>query len=344
MQNIGIIGCGRIAQERHIPEYFGNPDCKIAGFYDFNIDRTQELAEKYGAKAYSSIEEMLDDPQIDAVSVCTANNSHADVTIKALGKKKHVLCEKPMAMSIEECEAMINAAKENNRRLMIGQNQRFTKAHIKAKELLEKGAVGDIITFKTTFGHCGPETWSIDSKNNNWFFDSKKAGMGAIADLGIHKTDLIQFLTSSRVVETTAKVVTIDKRNSDGTPIGVDDNVICIYKLESGAVGTMCASWSYYGKEDNSTIIYGKTGIMKIYSDSDYSIVIEKKNGDTVKYDLDKIQTNDNQTKSGIIDAFIESLENNTEVPVTGVQVLDAMKAVFASIESSHSGKTIEIE
>lgn len=344
MQNIGIIGCGRIAQERHIPEYLSNPNSNIAGFYDFNRDRTKALAEKYGAKAYSSVEEMLDDPQIDAVSVCTANDSHADVTIQALHKKKHVLCEKPMAMHLADCIAMNNAAAENNRRLMIGQNQRFTKAHIKARQLLEQGVIGDIITFKTTFGHSGPETWSIDAQKSNWFFDAKKAGMGAIADLGIHKTDLIQFLTASRVVETTAKVVTIDKRNADGTPIGVDDNVICIYKLESGAIGTMCASWSYYGKEDNSTILYGKTGIMRIYADAAYSIVIEKKNGDTVKYALDKIQTNDNQTKSGLIDAFVESLENNTEVPVTGTQVLHAMKAVFASIESSRSGKTIEIE
>ena len=81
--------------------------------------------------------------------------------------------------------------------------------------------------------------------------------MGVMADLGIHKTDLIQFLTSQRVVETTAKLLTLDKVDACGNRIGVDDNAFCIYKMSGGAVGTMTASWTYYGSEDNSTIIYG---------------------------------------------------------------------------------------
>ena len=84
MFNIGIIGCGKIAQVRHIPEYAGHPQARLAGFYDLNQERARELAEKWGGKAYSSWEEMLADPGIDAVSICVANNAHAQLSIAAL--------------------------------------------------------------------------------------------------------------------------------------------------------------------------------------------------------------------------------------------------------------------
>ena len=103
-------------------------------------------------------------------------------------------------------------------------------------EMIERGDIGKVITFKTTFGHGGPETWSIDPGSNTWFFDKKKAAMGAMADLGIHKTDLIQYLMGEYVAETTAVITTLDKKDGSGNLIGVDDNAICIYKMESGAV------------------------------------------------------------------------------------------------------------
>ena len=107
---VGIFGCGKIAQVRHIPEYVANPYAEIRGFYDLNTKRAQELAEKYGGKAYDSYEALLADPDIDAVSVCAANHVHAEISIAALKAGKHVLCEKPMAISLEECEAMVQAA------------------------------------------------------------------------------------------------------------------------------------------------------------------------------------------------------------------------------------------
>lgn len=344
MFKVGIIGCGRIAQTRHIPEYIDNPYSEIAGYYDFNLQRAQELAKQFGGKAYESVEQLLEDKDIDAVSVCTSNDTHAEITVKALEAGKHVLCEKPMATTLEDCERMVEAAEKNNRYLMIGMNQRLAKAHQKAKEIIESGEIGRVVSFKTTFGHGGPETWSIDPGINSWFFDRKKAAMGAMADLGVHKTDLIQYLTGQYVTAVCAKVVTLDKRYANGELIGVDDNAFCIYKLSDGVVGTMCASWTYYGAEDNSTIIYATNGIMRIYDDPDYSITIIKKNGEKIYYDIDKIQTNDNQTKSGIIDMFADSVENDFEPPISGKSVIPAMRAVFAAIESSNTGKTVVID
>ena len=344
MINVGILGCGKIAQVRHIPEYAENPDVKLAAFYNPSRKRAEEQAEKYGGKVYDTAEELLADKSIDAVSICAANYAHAELTIKALEAGKHVLCEKPMATNLADCEAMVECAKRTGKFLMIGHNQRLAKAHVEAKRLIDQGLIGDIITFRTTFGHGGPETWAINPGKNVWFFDKKKAAMGAMADLGVHKTDLIQFLTGQRVVRTTARLVTLDKRGEDGELIGVDDNAVCIYEMSGGAFGTMTASWTYYGAEDNSTVLYGTKGIMRIYDDPAHSIVVKLADGEEQTYDVEQIQTNDNQTKSGVIDLWVECLKNNTPPEISGESALYAMRAVFASIESSQTGRTVEIE
>lgn len=341
---IGIIGCGKIAQVRHIPEYAANPHAEIYGFYDINQARAQELAQKHGGKVFASYEELLADPAIEAVSVCVANHAHAEISIAALKAGKHVLCEKPMAVTLEDCEAMVAAAEVSGKYLMIGQNQRLAKAHSKAKELIEQGAIGKVLTFRTIFGHGGPETWSIDPGSNVWFFDKTKAAMGAMADLGIHKTDMIQYVLGSKIVKTQAVLTTLDKKDATGNLIGVDDNAICIYQMENGVIGTMTASWTYYAAEDNTTVIYGTKGELRLYDDPKYSVQQINADGTRIDYQIDQIQTNDNQTASGVIDLFVESLVEKKAPEISGANVLHAMKAVFASIESSAKGCAIEVK
>ena len=343
MVNVGVIGCGKIAQTRHLPEYADNPDVNIVALYDFNVDRAKELAGKYNAKVYESYQELLEDPGIDAVSVCVRNSDHCAISIDAMKAGKHVLCEKPMAVSLEECIKMVEASEKYNRFLMIGQNQRLSKAHVKAKELIQSGMLGKVLTYKTNFGHGGPETWTVDQKDV-WFFDKSLSAFGALADLGVHKTDLVTYLLDSPVKKVTAVLKTLDKKDAEGNPITVDDNSICIYEMENGVVGTMTASWTYYGAEDNSTVIYGTNGMMRIYDDPEYSIVVTLKDGSQVLYDIDRIQTNDNQTKSGIIDAWVDSLVENKEPEISGKSVLSSMKAIFAALESSKSNTTVVIE
>ena len=343
MLKIGILGCGKIAQVRHIPEYADNPNCQLVGFFNPTKSRAEDMAAKYGGKAYDTAEELLANPEIDAVSVCAANYAHAELTIKALKAGKHVLCEKPMAISLADCEEMVKVAKEEGKLLMIGQNQRLTKAHKLAQKMIAIGDIGKVITFRTTFGHGGPETWSITPGKNTWFFDKTKAAMGAMADLGIHKTDLIQFLLGQKVVRTTAKLTTLDKSDADGNLIGVDDNAICIYEMANGVVGTMTASWTYYAAEDNSTVIYGTGGELRIYDDPNHSIVLKKTGEEPRYFDVEQIQTNDNQTKSGIIDLWVDCLMKGEESPISGESVLSAMRAVFASMESSEKGHAVDI-
>ena len=344
MLKVGVIGCGKISQVRHLPEYAANPEVKIAALFDLNAERAQTLALQYGAKTYAAYGELLNDPEIDAVSVCTSNDSHADITCAALAAGKHVLCEKPMATTLKDCERMVEAARAYGKILMIDQNQRLAGAHVKARELIRAGAIGKPLTFRTSFRHAGPETWSIEPGAGTWFFDRKRAVMGAMADLGIHKTDLIQYLLGQTVVETRATLTTLDKRLADGSLIGVDDNAICIYTMSDGAVGTMAASWTDYGAEDNSTVIYGTRGVLRIYDDRAHTLILEPKGGKAEFFDVDEIQTNENQTRSGVIDLFVQAVNDPAVEGISGASVLPAMRAVFASIESSDTGKAVRTD
>ena len=136
MIRVAVIGCGKIAQVRHLPEYATNPNAQLVAYYDKNSQRAHEVAAQYGGKVYDSYFDLLKDPEIDAVSVCVENRSHAEMTTAALYAGKHVLCEKPMAVTLAECESMVAAAEFNNRHLMIGHNMRFDPVHRRAKELL----------------------------------------------------------------------------------------------------------------------------------------------------------------------------------------------------------------
>lgn len=345
MKKIGIIGCGKIAQVRHIPELNANPDAQIIGYYNPTRSRAEEMAAKYGGKVYETIDEMLADADIEAVVISLANVAHAEVSIKALESGKAVLCEKPMATTLTECEAMAAAAVKANKPLMIAQNQRLTKAHQMARQMIAEGRIGRVVSFCTTFGHGGPETWSINPGKGTWFFDKQKAAMGAMADLGIHKTDLIQYLLGQNVVKVKAVLTTLDKTDAAGALIGVDDNAICIYTMEDGAIGTMTVSWTYYGAEDNSTILYGTRGIMRIYDNPAFAIEIINSDGSKEQLDVEPIQTNDNQTTSGMSDLFVEVLERGEtqDFPISAASVLPAMRVIFAAIDSDRKGKEITI-
>lgn len=342
MIQVGVIGCGRIAQTRHLPEYAANPEVKIAAVYDLCKERAGEMGKMYGAAVYDSYEELLNDPGIDAVSVCVANACHCEVSVKAMRAGKHVLCEKPMAVSLEQCEKMVQVSRETGKYLMIGHNQRFTRAHREAKRLLEQGAIGELLTFRTSFGHAGPESWTIDRKQN-WFFDKTQAQFGAMADLGVHKTDLLRYLTGREIAAVKAYMGTLHKRNADGSKIGVDDNAFCIYEMEDGTAGILSASWTYYGKEDNSTVLYGSDGILYIYCDPRYPLVLEKKNGEKLYYEMEQMQTNDNQTKSGVIDAWVDSILEKKKPEVSGEDALNTMRAVFAAVRSASGGQAEKI-
>ena len=343
MLKVGIIGCGSIARQRHAYEYSKLPTVEIAGFYDFNRDRAEAMVRDFGGKVYESAESLLEDPEIQAVSICVANKDHARLTIQALEQGKDVLCEKPMAGTLEECEAMLQASKTSGRRLLLDHNQRLAPAHVKAKQILESGELGRVITFTTTFGHKGPEMWSADKSANTWFFKKDAAAFGSMADLGIHKIDLIRYLVGGTVTSVYADLAVLDKKFPDGSPIEVDDNSVEVLTFDNGAMGTVTTSWTHYGEECNATVLYCEKGIMKLYQNPQYSLDIVYGDQKKAHYELDRIQTNEDaqQEESGVIRVFVEALQTGNPTILDAESIIDSMRVVFACLESAESGKKI---
>ena len=345
MLRVGLIGCGSITKQRHAYEYFHNKDVEIKGFFDLKKERAQALADEFGGKVYDTVDELINDCEIDAVSVCVANAYHAETTIKALNAGKHVLCEKPMATSYKDCEAMVEAAKKNGKHLLIDQNQRLTPTHKYAKELVSSGKYGKVISFQTTFGHGGPESWSADKSANTWFFKKDAAAFGSMADLGIHKLDLIRYLVGDDYSSVYSKQVVLDKKFPDGTPIEVDDNSVEVLQFKGGTFGTVTTSWTVYGEEVQVTTLFLEGGIMKLYADPEYSLIVVKKDGTVDKFKLDVIQTNDDeqQASSGVIDEFVNAIKEDRASILDASDVINSMKAVFACVESNEQNKEVKI-
>ncbi len=341
---VGFIGCGKIAQVRHIPEASQNVNVEISGYFNRTREKAEEMVSTYGGKVYATYQDLLKDPEINAVVISVANILHGEITMEALRQGKHVLCEKPMATSLEESLEMVKLAEERGKILDIAHNQRLSPIHVEAKELLRLGTIGKVLTFRTTFGHGGPEEWSSTPGKDVWFFYEDAAGMGVMGDLGIHKTDLISFLLDENIVEVTATLSTLDKLDQQGQLISVDDNAMVILKMSSGVLGTMTASWTYYGPKDNSTVIYGTQGIMYINEDPAHPLKVVNKEKETRYYDEASLQAHASHKSSGVMDLFIEGILTGEETILSGKRILPAMRAIFACEESNRDGRRITIE
>ncbi len=270
MVRIGMIGAGNIANI-HIASYKKNPNVEIAAICDINPERLMETADKFGIeKRYASVTEMLESEKLDAADVCVWNCAHAECTIAALKAGLDVLCEKPMAMSYAEAKAMEDTAKECGRLLMLGFVTRFSKEGIIAKDMIDKGYLGDIYYSKASYIR----------RNGNpggWFSDKSKSGGGAVIDIGVHPLDLTRYLMGNPKPVSVYAVVNdylkeerrTLKTNVEWFPKGadpehdlndVDSSGVAIIKYDNGATTLLEAAYAINGEPRSERSIYGTKG------------------------------------------------------------------------------------
>lgn len=248
---VGIIGAGAIAQACHVPGYVKNKYADVVAFADPAAGRHNEMKEQFGdIRGYTTYKEMLAKEKLDVVSVCTPNAAHAPAAIAALAAGCHVLCEKPMATTLKEADAMAEAARAARRKLMVGFTHRLFTGPRKCREMLTNKALGKPFMIRVRFAHGGPYPgWA---KDPNTFYDPKTAAGGAMLDMGIHAIDLCHWLFGP-VTAVTAKAVTLVKK------IAVDDNSVLLLEFRSGALGYIEAGWT--SKPGFSGVeIYGTEG------------------------------------------------------------------------------------
>lgn len=187
---IGVIGAGNIAETAHIPAYLKHEDkVEVAAVCNTSIDKAKRVADKFGIpKAYGSYKEMLEQCDLDAVSVCVTNKFHADATVDALNAGCHVLCEKPPAMNYGEMLAMYEAAVKNSRLLTFNFNYRHSREVKALKAMIDKGSLGDIYAARVqALRRRGIPGWGS-------FINKELQGGGPLIDIGVHMLDTALYL------------------------------------------------------------------------------------------------------------------------------------------------------
>jgi predicted dehydrogenase len=241
----GVVGTGDYVQNHVAPALSEAPNARLAGVYSRDIERGAEFARAFGFdRSYSSYEEMLSDPEIAIVHVTSPNHLHAPQTMLAAESGKHVLCEKPMALSVADCEHMIQVCVKNGVKLGVGFENRHHPAHVEMRRLVQTGELGAVAHVAV-----GYSRW-LRTHIHGWRADVSLSGGGSLMGLAIHCLDTAQFILGSEVEEVTAFT---DERWS-GRP--VDELVVAIVKFVDGPFCQIMSGINV-PRSHNDIVLYG---------------------------------------------------------------------------------------
>lgn len=248
---VGIIGCGGIAEGKHMPSLAKLENVEMVAFCDTIKERAEKAAVDFGikeAKSYEDYRELLKDESIEVVHVCTPNNSHCEITVASLEARKHVMCEKPMAISSDEGRKMVEAAKRTGKKLTIGYQNRFRTDSQYLHKVCSNGDLGEIYYAKAhAIRRRAVPTWGV-------FLDKEKQGGGPLIDIGTHALDLTLWLMNNykpQVVMGSTYHKLGKKKGAanawgswDPEKFQVEDSAFGFIKMENGATIVLESSWA----------------------------------------------------------------------------------------------------
>ena len=248
---IGIIGCGGIANGKHMPALKKLPQVEMVAFCDIIEEKAIKAAKDFGvpgAKVFTDYKQLLEEKDIDVVHVLTPNKQHSFITVDALEAGKHVMCEKPMAINSAEAKKMLDAAHRTGKKLTIGYQSRFRPNSMYLKKMIEAGDLGEIYYANATaIRRRAVPTWGV-------FLDEENQGGGPLIDIGTHALDLTLWEMNNyepaMVVGTTYRKLA-DTENAanawgswDPKKFTVEDSAFGYIKMKNGATIFLEASWA----------------------------------------------------------------------------------------------------
>jgi UDP-N-acetylglucosamine 3-dehydrogenase len=331
----GLIGAGAIAHACHAPGYERSQGAQLVAAADPSPARHRELREAYpGVKLYWDYRTMLESEGLDVVSVCSPNCYHAKQAIAALEAKCHVLCEKPMAVTLGEAERMQAAARKARRKLMVGFTHRLYAGPQRCKQLLKERALGKPFMVRVRFAHEGPYPgWARD----RWFYDPALAAGGALLDMGIHAIDLCRWLIGP-IASVQARTATLAKK------IAVDDNAVLLLEFTTGALGYIEVGWTskpgfagleIYGSKGSLICDYFK-GLQQVKG------AMKASGGHAPEWETLEPEP----TRGGWdieIDHWIDVLQGRAKLEMDATAGREALAVALAAYESNKTGRRINL-
>ena len=327
----GVIGLGKHVKRFIVPALKEAENTKLVAVCSRSMERAQSFAAEHGAaRAYDSLTEMLKNPELDVLFVATPNGLHAENTLQAAQAGKHVLCEKPMALTEADCERMIEACDKQKVKLSLDFQNRYHPAHIMARRLIRAGEVGEIRVAKAQIchGYMGGH-WQ------GWRGDVNMAGAAAIMGSGQHSLDLLRFLLDREVEEVRALCI---------PPGDLDDQNFVILSFEGGIYATSI-SGVMAPRSDNDTVLYGTKA--KVTCKGTLGTVVQGEiliEGDGINirssFPVDNPITG-NYVR--LIDAFNKTIEEDREPDIPAQNGLQMVRITNAILESSKQGRAIKL-
>lgn len=354
----GIIGCGGIANGKHLPSIQALGDVEVVAFCDIIKEKAEETKKKFGtedAKVYTDYKELLKDDSIAAVHVCTPNRSHSFITVDALHAGKHVICEKPMAINSAEAQKMLDAAKETGKILTIGYQNRYRPDSLYLKRACENDDLGEIYYAKAlALRRRAVPTWGV-------FLNEYEQGGGPLIDIGTHALDLTLWMMDNykpkMVVGSVFKKLGDQKESGnawgdwDPKEYTVEDSAFGYIVMENGATIVLESSWALniLDVQEAATVLCGT----KAGADMKDGLRINN-----VKYNKQNIEKPD-LSAGGVaffdgagggapqeIEAqiFYNAIKNGTDVVVKPEQAFVVTQILEAIYESAKTGKPVYLD
>jgi len=338
MIRFAIIGCGRIGQ-RHA-EHIHNKG-KLIAVCDVLKERADELAEKYGSKAYYSVKDLLEkEKEVQVIAICTPNGLHAEHAIEALNAGYHVLCEKPMALTSYDCGEMIKAAERANKRLFAIKQNRFNPPVEAVKRIIDEGKLGKIFSIQLScFWNRNPDYY-----HNSWKGTLKMDG-GTLFTQFSHFIDLLYWIVGD-VKNVQAMMANYAHKNI----IEFEDTGVVILEFQSGTIGTINYTVNSYGKNmEGSLTIFGEKGTVKI--GGQYLNELEYQNIEG--YRIENLPEGNKANNYGnyqgsmsnhdkVYDNLIEVLQHNASISTNsfeGLKTVEIIEKIYKAARNSAAEK-----
>lgn len=338
---LGIIGAGAFANV-HLNGLKEVKNAEVVAICDVDKERVNMKAEKYGIESvYYDYRELLAREDIDAVTLPLPDQLHRQITVEALHAGKHVLCEKPMALCLDDCKEMIKAAKETGKQLMIGQIGRYTPAFNKAEEILKSGMIGELFFIESEYAH----DYSKTAGSGSWRVTPERE---PIIGGGCHAVDYIRRIAGN------PEEVFAYANNMSLTDWPIHDCSIAVMKFPSGVIGKVLTSTGCKRDYTMRTVIYGTKGTlivdntsttMKLYQErfipgeSDMFLGVTQK---TIALDI-PVEVNTHNT-AGEIEDFCNCIYEGKDVECDGIQGAATASICFSIVESFKTGNKVKVD
>ena len=327
---IAVIGSGKLGQ-RHLDSWSEMENVEVVGLIARDQTRLEEVANKYGVNSYTSIQELLADTDVDVFDICTPTDTHPELVKEAANAKKHVICEKPLALTPEEAEEMIAVCNENNVQLLVGHTLRFFPEYVNGREQILNGSIGQpgVIRMKRGVPHPPAES--------SWYVDESRSG-GLFLDLGIHDIDWLLW-TFGDVERVMAKRV---KRSNEET--GSVEYGFITLKMADGTICYLELSWAET-KFHASFEFAGDKGMITYNHDDSTPVSLQVRSQEDSQSEAVQIPRSvlKKDPYYRQLEHFLGCIEGKEEPIVTAAEAMKAIQVAQAAIRSAEEGQPVTL-